>query len=85
MSWGYVDHSEGYKVMSQNAPLLRYLQPLFQAARGLLPRITDTASNSRSVRVMMEPYMDSLPTRRPMPRTARARQVQGLMQMSIDA
>lgn len=73
------------KVMSQNTTVFRHLQPLFQAARGWLPRITDTASDHRSARVTVEPYMDSLPTRRLLPRSTRARRFQGFVQMSIDA
>lgn len=71
--------------MSQNTSLFRHFQPLLQMARGLLTGMTDTASDDRSAFVTMEPYMDSLPTRRPLPRTARAHRVQGVMQMSIDA
>lgn len=71
--------------MSQNTTVCRYLQPLFQVARGLLPRSTDTAADHRSARVAMEPYMDVLPTRRPFPRGARARRFQSVMQMAIDA
>lgn len=74
-----------FKAMNQNTTIFRHLQPLLQAARGLLPRITDSASDSRFTGVTMEPYMDALPTRRPLPRRVRDRRIQSVMQMAIDA
>ena len=71
--------------MNQNTSLRRHLQSLLEVARGLWPNTMDTVSDRRSALITMEPYMDTLPTRRPLPRTARTLRVQSVMQMSIDA
>ena len=73
------------KSMSQNTSIFRHLQPLMQVALGLLPSMTEKDPDNRSTFAMVEPYMDSLHTRRPLPRSMRARRVQSFMQMSIDA